>query len=43
MVSKTISLELDDLSEIQKKVKKGNVSSVSEFIQKAIKKQLGSD
>lgn len=43
IVSKTISLELEDLAKIEEKIKKGEESSVSEFVQKSIKKQLKSD
>ena len=40
MVSKTISIELEDLGKINEKIKNGEVSSLSEFIQIAVKNQL---
>lgn len=40
MVSKTVSLELEDLSKIDEELKRGEKSTFSEFIQKAIKNEL---
>lgn len=40
LVSKTISMHLDDMSKIQDKINKGEFKSVSEFVQKAIKNEL---
>lgn len=40
MVSKTLSIELNDLAEIQKKVRDGESSTFSEFVQRAIKNEL---
>lgn len=40
MVSKTISIELEDLGKIQEKIKNGETPSVSEFVQKAVKNEL---
>jgi hypothetical protein len=40
MVSKTVSLELEDLSKIRDKLKEGKASTFSEFVQRAIKNEL---
>ena len=40
MVSKCVSMDLEDLTEIQKKIKKGESNSVSEFVRTAIRKEL---
>lgn len=40
IVSKTISIEFDDLVEVQDRIKIGEVQSLSEFVQKAIKNEL---
>lgn len=38
--SKTVSIELDDIKEIENRLKTGEVDSFSEFVQKAIKNEL---
>ena len=43
MVSKTVSLELNDLTKIHDRLKKGEANTFSEFVQKAIKNELKSD
>jgi len=40
MVSKTVSLELEDLSKIQKRIEDGEFTTFSEFVQIAIKNEL---
>lgn len=40
MVSKTVSIELDDINRIQEKIKSGEVSNLSEFVQRAIRNEL---
>ena len=40
IVSKTISIELEDLGKINEKIKNGEVSSLSEFVKTAVKKHL---
>ena len=40
MVSKCVSMDLEDLTEIQDKIKKGESNSVSEFVRNAIRKEL---
>jgi Arc/MetJ-type ribon-helix-helix transcriptional regulator len=40
MVAKSVSIDLDDLTEIQKKLDNGESNSLSEFIRNAIKKEL---
>lgn len=40
MVSKTVSLELDDLKKVENKLKKGKASTFSDFVQKAIRNEL---
>jgi len=40
MVSKTITIDVNDLIKIDKKVKNREINSVSEFIQNAIQKEL---
>ncbi|MCC7559752.1 MAG: ribbon-helix-helix domain-containing protein [Methanobacterium sp.] len=40
MVAKCVSMDLEDLTEIQKKIKNGESQSVSEFVRNAIKKEL---
>ncbi len=42
MVAKSVSIELDDLLEIDQKIKRGEVSSLSAFIRDAIKNELKS-
>lgn len=42
-VSRTISLDLEDLNHIQMKINEGRISNLSEFIQYAVKKELGDD
>ena len=42
-VSKTVSIDLEDLSKIQELIKKGKTANLSEFVQNAIKKQLEED
>lgn len=39
-VSRTISIDLEDLKEIQEKIESGKVSNLSEFVQKAVKNEL---
>jgi hypothetical protein len=38
--SKTVSIGLDDLNKIQKKIDENKYSTFSEFVQKAIKNEL---
>ncbi len=40
IVSKTVSLELEDLYKIQERLKDGNNTTFSEFVQNAIKNEL---
>ena len=40
MVAKCVSMDLEDLAKIQKKIKKGESQSVSEFVRNAIRKEL---
>jgi len=40
MVAKCVSMDLEDLAEIQEKIEKGELHSVSEFVRNAIKKEL---
>jgi len=42
-VSRTISIDLEDLTEIQKRLDENKISNLSEFVQKAIKKELKGD
>lgn len=42
-ISKTISLDFEDLSKINDKIEKGEFENVTEFVQHAIKKELNSD
>ena len=42
-VSRTISIDLEDLTEIQKKINKNKISNLSEFIQNAVKNELKDD
>ena len=39
-VSRTISIDLEDLTEIQKKIDESKISNLSEFIQNAVKNEL---
>lgn len=39
-VSRTISIEFDDLARIKKLISEGKASNLSEFIQKAVKHEL---
>jgi Arc/MetJ-type ribon-helix-helix transcriptional regulator len=39
-VSKTISIPVETLSEIQKRIEKGEETSLSKFIQRAVKNEL---
>ena len=39
-VSRTISIDLEDLTEIQKKIDESKISNLSEFIQFAVKNEL---
>lgn len=39
-VSRTISIDIKDLTEIQTKIDKGKISNLSEFIQNAVKNEL---
>lgn len=41
-ISRSITLELEDLIKIDNKIKKGEFESVSEFIQQAVKNELKS-
>jgi Arc/MetJ-type ribon-helix-helix transcriptional regulator len=40
MVGKSVSLDLDDLKKVNKKIKKGEFANFSEFVRKAMKKEL---
>lgn len=40
MCSKTVSIGLEDLEKIQKKLEENKYSTFSEFVQKAIKNEL---
>jgi len=40
MVAKSVSMDLEDLAEIEEKIKNGESHSVSEFIRNAIRKEL---
>jgi predicted CopG family antitoxin len=40
MVSKTVSIDLDDLKRVQNKIKEGKAITFSEFVQRAIKNEL---
>ena len=40
LVSRTVSIELDDLAKIQEKIKKGDLANISEFVQRAVKNEL---
>jgi Arc/MetJ-type ribon-helix-helix transcriptional regulator len=40
LVSKTVTLDLDDLVEIQEKIKNGELTSLSEFVREAVSKEL---
>ncbi len=40
MVSRTVSIELEDLAQIQEKIKNNELSNISEFVRKAIKNEL---
>jgi Arc/MetJ-type ribon-helix-helix transcriptional regulator len=40
-IAKTITLDLEDLVQIDKKIENGEFETVSEFVQIAIKKELG--
>lgn len=42
-VSRTISIDLEDLTEIQKRINENNVSNLSEFVQNAVKNELKGD
>ena len=42
-VSKTITLEAEDVVKIQKSVENGKAATFSEFVQNAIKNELRSD
>lgn len=39
-IAKTVTLELDDLVKIDRKVKTGEFGSISEFVQLAVKNEL---
>lgn len=39
-VSKTVSIELEDINKIQKLIEQKEVSNLSEFVQKAVKNEL---
>lgn len=39
-VTRTISLDLEDLTEIQIKINEGKISNLSQFVQSAIKNEL---
>jgi Arc/MetJ-type ribon-helix-helix transcriptional regulator len=38
MVAKSVSMDLEDLAEIQEKIKNGESHSVSEFVRNAIRR-----
>lgn len=40
MVARSVSLDLDDLIQIEKKIKKGESKNLSQFIRNAVKKEL---
>lgn len=40
MVGKSVSIDLNDLNKIQKRIEKGESSSLSEFVRNAVKKEL---
>lgn len=40
MVAKCVSMDLEDLTEIHEKIKKGESTSLSEFVRNAVKKEL---
>lgn len=40
MVSKTVTIDVKDLVRIDEKVENGEASTISEFVQKAIKNEL---
>jgi Arc/MetJ-type ribon-helix-helix transcriptional regulator len=40
MVGKSVSINLEDLAEIEEKIKKGESDSVSEFVRNAIRNEL---
>ncbi|MBW4256577.1 ribbon-helix-helix domain-containing protein [Methanobacterium sp. YSL] len=40
MVAKSVSMDLEDLNKIEKRIKNGESHSVSEFVRNAIKKEL---
>ena len=42
-VSRTISIDLQDLTEIQKRIDEFKISNLSEFVQKAVKNELKGD
>ncbi|GAB6054687.1 hypothetical protein JCM15415_21920 [Methanobacterium movens] len=42
-VTKSVSIELEDLMEISKKIEDGEVASLSHFIRNAIKNELNLD
>lgn len=40
MVAKSVSIDLNDLNKIQKKIENGESESLSQFVRNAIKKEL---
>jgi metal-responsive CopG/Arc/MetJ family transcriptional regulator len=42
-VSRTISIDLEYLTEIQKRIDECKISNLSEFVQKAVKNELKGD
>lgn len=40
MVAKSVSIDLEDLAEIQEIIKKGESTNLSEFVRNAIKREL---
>lgn len=40
LVSRTIALDLKDMTKIQRKIENGEFKNVSEFVQKAVKNEL---
>jgi len=40
VVAKSVSMDLEDLAEIEKKIKNGESHSVSEFVRNAIRNEL---
>ena len=43
IVSKSVSLEIEDLLKIEKKVREGKTASISAYVQQSIKKNLSEE